>query len=714
MKKFTQIIALLLAMLLSVTSLAFCVLAEPEDGESGTENSGTENSGTEDPGTDTPTPSNNYTVNINYTNAGSQSATVYFNELFVDGSQFSGDANSPLDIKIYPNEDYEIVSATFKAQGSANAYPFTVGDGVFTYHIDILSVGAVYEVTIDAKPIPVDAKVSVWAKDENLGDVAFDAYVNSAAVDGIENNTINCMTGDRVTLTFNVEGFDVSNAFLKINGASATLEGNSYTFTVENPDNAVQFGYNIVPVNFVVNNGPADIKIQPEEGVQQTIPDTRTVHFKKGVAYVLTFGAGAGRTFDSVEFVGCEYTLDGAEYTVIATQETTITVNLTVDDELSESVNVNVNVGAHGDVTVNDSDDRTLTFDRGEDVVITAIPDDGYIVDTFTINGAAEEFIDNVFIVENVNRNLNIRVTFKKDDGEALKPIEVDDINWNAETIVISLKGGKKVSPEVFEKISESETDGRIVEFRSELGTVHVPMGKQFVGDLEKADLRIRQVTDSATLKAIKSTVESKTGANVEYKALLLDFGVELPKGTYLTFSLGSAFGGYTVDVLEFDSANKKFVGKGEVVFDEKGVSGKQEYNNEKILLCSKKLAPAVVIESVVKNDGGNINPLGKQTVKLDSTCNYSISANSGYVIKQLLVNGKPISAAAGKNSYIYSFEATENLLIEVEFEPVAYEGEDNGNVSTVGTVVAIVIIVLVALGGAAMLFYVKWNQEKF
>ena len=33
--------------------------------------------------------------------------------------------------------------------------------------------------------------------------------------------------------------------------------------------------------------------------------------------------------------------------------------------------------------------------------------------------------------------------------------IEVDDINWNAETIVISLKGGKKVSPEVFEKISE-------------------------------------------------------------------------------------------------------------------------------------------------------------------------------------------------------------------------------------------------------------------
>ena len=292
--------------------------------------------------------------------------------------------------------------------------------------------------------------------------------------------------------------------------------------------------------------------------------------------------------------------------------------------------------------------------------------------------------------------------------------IGVDDIDWNDEKIVVNLRGGKKAASEVFEKISESDTDGRIVEFQSELGTVNIPMGKQFVGDFEKADLRIKQVTDTKLLKSIKETIESKTGANVEYKALLLDFGIELPKGTYLTLNLGNTFSGYTVDVLEFDSDNKSFASKGVLTFNEKGVSGNQEYNNEKVILCSKKVPPSFTIESKVKNDGGTINPLGKQTVSLDATCSYVISAHSGYVIKQVIVNGVSVAETVGKTSYTYSFQAIEDLVIEVEFEPVGFNAENDGGTSVVGTVVVIVIIVLVALAGAGLLFYVKWNQEKF
>ena len=578
MKKLTKITALLLAMLLSVTSLAFCVLAEPENEEIENENSGTE----------TPDTSNKYTVNIIFANAGSQSALVYFNELSVDGPQFTADASQALDIKVYPNADYEIVTAVFKVQGSANSYGFTSNDGSFSYHIDILSAGAVYEVIIDAKPIPVDAKVSVWAKDDALADIGFDAYIDSAPIENLQNGSFACKTGDRVTLTFNVPEFNVSNAFLKINGASVSLEGNSYTFTVDRTENTVQFGYNIVPVNFVVNNGPADVKVQLEGGEQTSISASKTEYFKKGATYTITFGAGAGRLFDTVEFAGCEYEGEGDRYTVVANQEATITVNLTIDEQLPDGFSINVNCGANGDVTINGSDDRTVTVDAGEDIVITAIPDKGYVVDTFTVNGQTQQFIDNVFIVENINRNLNIRVTFKKDDGESSKPIAVTDINWNAETIIINLRGGKKVSPEVFEKISNSETDGRIVDFISELGTVHVPLGKQFVGELDNADLRIKQVTDSKVLKSIKETIESKTDANIEYKALLLDFGIELPKGTYLTFNLGTSFAGYTVDVLEFNQTDKKFTSKGTVLFDDSGVSGNQDYNNELIFLCSK------------------------------------------------------------------------------------------------------------------------------
>ncbi len=698
MKKTTRISALFLSMLLILSNFALCVIAEPDT-----------------------TPTDTYTVNLVYDNAGAESVDVTINQLAIDQATFTGDATQALDIRVDPKAQFEITSVTFKVQGSSRDVPFTQNGSAFTYHLDFPTVNAVYEVHVNAKAIPADARVNIWAKDENLADVSYDAFVNGTKVESFDqgdgsDKIFDCKTGDNVTLTFNIPDFNAANSFLKVNGANTTLESNSYSFTVQNSFYDIDFGYNIVPVNFVVNNGPAVIKYHREGAPEQTLPDGRkSVYFKKGIAYNLTVEAGVGRVYQSTTFAGCEPTGENGVYVITANNEITVTVNLEIDTQLPTGVTVNVNCGANSNVTVNDSDDRTIQIENGEDVVITAIPNNGYIVDNFTINGRVAEFIDNAYIIENVSENLNIRVTFIKDDVGEAKLVGVDDINWESEKIIVNLRGGKKVAPEVLEKISDSETDGRIVEFQSELGSVCVPLGKQFVGDIDNVDLRIKQVTDTKTLKLIRDTIAEKTGAEIEYKAFALDFGTELPKGSYLIFNLGMGFAEYKIDVLEFDSANKKFTSKGEIEVDEKGLSANQEYNGEKIILCSKKVAPTYIIESSTKNDGGTINPLGKQNVKLDASCSYSISANTGYVIKQLIVDGTPVAEAAGKTSHIYHFDKVgENHTIEVEFEPKALDVEEEKGTSTLGTVIVVIVIVLVALAGAGALFYVKWNQEKF
>ena len=150
--------------------------------------------------------------------------------------------------------------------------------------------------------------------------------------------------------------------------------------------------------------------------------------------------------------------------------------------------------------------------------------------------------------------------------------------------------------------------------------------------------------------------------------------------------------------------------------------SGRYAYDNESILIVSKEILGGHIINSSVVNAGGGITPSGIITVNHGLSKIFYVTAQEGYVIKQILIDGVAVEAAVGQRIFNYTFEnVTEDHMITAEFEPVegavgdlsdgTDDGEDDGSYATI---IVILIVALVAVAGAAALFIVKWRQEKF
>jgi len=91
------------------------------------------------------------------------------------------------------------------------------------------------------------------------------------------------------------------------------------------------------------------------------------------------------------------------------------------------------------------------------------------------------------------------------------------------------------------------------------------------------------------------------------------------------------------------------------------------------------------------------------------------ITAEEGYHIKQILIDGSPIEFSDGLRSYTFTFERVgKDHTVKAEFVSDSAAAEESESSSSAGKVIIIILIVLVAAGGAAALFIVKWRQEKF
>ena len=90
-------------------------------------------------------------------------------------------------------------------------------------------------------------------------------------------------------------------------------------------------------------------------------------------------------------------------------------------------------------------------------------------------------------------------------------------------------------------------------------------------------------------------------------------------------------------------------------------------------------------------NVGGQITPSGSVSVPLGGTQNFTITPNTGYRIKQILVDGNPITVT-NSSAMEYTFtDAKSDHTIEAVFEPVSYDitasSSTGGSISPSGTI---------------------------
>ena len=755
MKKTFRLAAMLLALLITITSFAFFALAEGESdatvgnesSEGSVEDSSAEsgNTDTSEPNTSEPNTSepetsepetsepetsepdpNAYTVNVVIEGADANAIDVYFDDELKTNGYFG--SSQSLNVRVEAKYGFKVTAASFGVAG------FTQGlaesEGKFSGTYNSLSAGYTYTLAVTVEIVPIPAKLSVTA----FGATGYTVSVGGEAIDL---NTKQLMTGDEVKIDFTVDGdFNPASANLTLNGAMQNMLEPSITFVIKG-DTDILLLYGVVPVTVTIN-GPGTVTIQKTvdsslvEEIFNSNPNTplvKTIYLTKDVNYKL-FGTPASGYEESGKIDISEPRRDtvGNVHFFIPGGPTSVKATFTPSDKPPVSdcvVQINASVGGKviaGTSTVFGGMSGSLVLKSGESITITVIPDDDYAVDVFRVGGVVTQLTNDQYTLSNiVAASTTVSVVFKNvapppPDDET---IGVDDIVWTLPDVIVDVTDGKPVRREVFDKIATLVGAGKYVEFVSANGSFFIPYGSNVEGSATHVNLSVMPLVSGETFNTIDSAIRAASGS-AEYKAFYFNTGVVLPEGTLISFKLGASFASGNAVMLLYNSANSGFFTKDSaqspLPVSANGISGKYAYDNEGILICTKEILGGHVINATVVNVGGSINPQGTVTVNSGFSKTFYIVAQDGYIIKQVLVDGIAIDSANGQRIFNHTFEnVTADHTISVEFEPTeATGGDGEDDDSSFATVIVILIVALVAIAGAAALFIVKWRQEKF
>lgn len=764
MKKTCRFTAMLIALLITITSFAFFALAEgesdtsvegesssaatesssPDTSEPDTSNPDTSNPDTSNPETSNPDTSNPdtsnpdtsnpdtsepdpaaYRVNIVVQGAELSSISAYFNGN-VSTEYYLG-SDQTLNVTVEPKYGFKITGASFGVSGFSQA--LTEADGKFSGTYNSLEAGFTYTLTVAVEFVPIPAKLSI----EAFGATAYTVSVGGEVIDL---NTKQVMTGDEVKVDFTVDGeFKPSSVTLTLNGVTQAVTEPSITFVITGDTNLV-FLYGVVPVTVTIN-GPGTITIQktadssPVDEIFNSNPNeplVKTIYLTKDVNYKL-FGTPASGYAANGAINISEPRRDavGNVYFFIPGGPTTVSASFKASDTPPVSdcvVQINASVGGKviaGSTTVFGGMSGSIILKAGESITITVVPDEDYAVDVFRVGGVVTQLVNDQFTLKNVAASTTtVSVVFKNvapppPDEET---VGVNDIVWTAPDVVVDITDGKSVRREVFDKIATLSGAGKYVEFVSANGSFFIPYGANVEGSATHVNLAVMPLVSGETFNTINAAINAASGG-AEYKAFYFNAGVVLPEGTLISFNLGSGFANGNAVMLLYNSANSGFFTKenaqAPLPVSANGISGKYAYDNEGILICTKDIIGGHSITSSVINEGGSINPEGKVNVNSGLSKTFYITAQEGYTIKQVLIDGVKADDATGQRIFNYTFEnVTADHTISVEFEAIDKTGEGEEEDGGFATVIVILIIALVAIAGAAALFIVKWRQEKF
>lgn len=738
MKTNIKIIAFILSALLMVTPFAVFAMAEEGDGTVSSDNSEISepsdapseepsDAPSEEPSeapseepSDVPSeepseePASEYTINVSV-EGGSENAIVKINGEEVSG-KFVGSV-STVDIQVSAKDGYEVTSVVF----DGNALPKK--DNGFGNMFYNLENGKEYSLNVVLKKLPTPVELNV----NTTGVSGYKVFVNGTEID---RSTYKYMTGDTVKVQFGIEGtFEAAKATLFVDASLVKMTSDSYEFVIES-NTDIKFYYGVVPVTFILV-GPGKYTISGDvEAVEnnELAPKEIVRYLKKGGHYNFTVAPGEGYEIVGIAEISepKRYLDDDGTYYFYANGPTTVKTVMRAATSAPEKQNskVNVFVGFGGTVLAGDSKilgntGTDVSVKNGNDLKFVITPDEGYVLDTFQVDEEQIEITENEYTLTKVTKDVSVQIRFKKaEDENSANIVTAEDIDWFANPVVVDVTGEKTVSKEVFQKI-ETLSGKKYVEFRNENGTVYIPYGAKTVGDDEHTYFEIIALNGGDLYKSIEDAIKTNGKQDVAHIIYSISINRELPEGTLVSFNVGESFKGSNVAMYLYDSAKSSFYLKdnaSESVAVADTTAGKFEYgNNDGVVILAKDEFSKFKVTSTVTKHGGMIDPNGETEVKLGENFIYQITAQNGYKIDRVVVDGIVVEGANGRERFEGKLENVScDHTIEVEFALIEETNtDDSENGGNVGRVIAILVVVFVLLAGAAALFIVRWYQDK-
>ncbi len=519
--------------------------------------------------------------------------------------------------------------------------------------------------------------------------------------------------GSEVELTFTPEtGYVLSS--LTVNGTSIPVSqvvSNKYSVVIDEDTVVTVVFVKTLTITATIGSG-GSVTIN---GTQ--LNSSSTVNIAEGRDVTIRVSANHGFTIDSVKLDNATVTLDSNNSFVVNSINSNKKLEVSFKTTTARQYTITASSGPNG--IISPSGDNAV--EEGKDISFTITPDNGYEVDTVKVDGVVVALSGGQYKFTNVGANQNIYATFKQiqyiDDKD---PISINDINWgSSDTINIDISKKTKVAAEVFQKITDECKNKKVV-FTAENYKWTLPKGAEITIDSDYADLAV-EFDGGLRYNEIRTYLYNRVEA-IEFVLISYGNSLTFPRNTILSLKIGTDFKNQEVQQLVYNSEDKKLTNplnsSGNEAYDVRSIDDEgwvsiYYYNNSDIVLCDVLEPYYTIVASAAS--GGSINPSGNRRVNVSGSVLFAISANDGYVINTLLVDGVEHTGASGEAYFEYPFDTVAaDHTIHATFIPVDDYTPPTPIKSGNSTLIVSIIIIFLAVAGAAVLFIIKWRQEKY
>ncbi len=688
MRKSKIILALLITLCI-VSVLSIAAFAEPEETTEPTESSEeTSEETTEAPGK----------TCVIVVSGNKEAVKVYFNGSETPADRIEVPEGSTFSFRYEMNTDWELVKLVVngaRCNKPGDTYEFeTVGDRM------ALEVTATYTGEVTSEPTE--------SSDE------------SGETSGTSDDSSD--TSDDSSDTSDVSGETSDDS-------SEEPEGIPFRVTITGP------GTVTVDDTVIANGSSGSMKQNvylPDPGV------SRQVTVKLAAAY--------GYRISSIVLDGKDHSLVN-QMVLNVDAETTVSVIFAPEQESPGNYNVRIsctNIGGYvsaGGFEITQGSSKTISVGAGGSLTISVIPSEGYEIDSFTVGGQVRNLNNRTYVISNIAADTTVTVSFKQSTVVSTT-VEASDLNWTADAdgvITLSLEGKTSIGKSVFDKINTlSQANGQYVLLKTDYIAWYIPCGAQVSGVAsDPVKLTVAMNANSSQYSNISGAFLAQS-ADAIFNLYEVNGLPTLPDGTLVSYNMldkGISYKGNTVIQYSKQTTVKDGQSKTSLVpsaqtgkVGEDGWTSRMPFANSNILIACIQPASSYTIRASVQGVGGIISPSGENTVNKDGEMAFHISADTGYIISAVYVDGTPVASAATQTLFTYTFTGvTADHSISVSFIPAASDytvsdgvavlnsesDDENGSPANVGLIVSLIVIAIAVIGAAA-LFIVKYRKERF
>ena len=405
-----------------------------------------------------------------------------------------------------------------------------------------------------------------------------------------------------------------------VNGSAVALTNNSYTINNITADQTVNITFNQISYTIVASAG---------NGGTITPAGNTTVNCGENQTFAITANNGY-RILD--------VTVDGQSVGVVESYTfENVVANHSISATFIAVLNIEINADAEGGSV---SPTGTQTLDAGESFTFTVTPDNCYEIGTVTVNGNSVVLdANNSYTIENVTTNQNINVTF----------------NQITYTIVASAGNGGTITPNGNVNVNCGEGQTFAIAANNGYRILDVTVDGQSVGAIESYTFEnvVANHSISATFIAV---------LNIEINADA-EGGSVSPTGTQ-TLDAGESFTFSVTPEPCYEIGTVTVNGNTVVLDANNSYTIENVTTNQNINVTFNQITYTITASA---ENGGTITPSGVVNVNCGESKAFTISANEGYMISDVLVDGQSVGT---QSSYTFT-NVDANHTISVTFAEI-------------------------------------------